>query len=67
MDDDFIAKYFGKYGSIDSGFVPNPERDFPNHEFQQMFQDMENMMRIFNPGNFQIIESLINFIFLYIT
>lgn len=57
MDDDFIAKYFGKYGSIDSGFVPNPERDFPNHEFQQMFQDMENMMRIFNPGNFQIIES----------
>lgn len=66
-NDDFISKFFGKYGRIDPGFVPNLDKNNDNNDdknnifandLHKMFQDMEEMMKTFDFGNFQVIESL---------
>lgn len=66
--DDFIAKFFGRYGRIDPGFVPNAgnsssQNEVFTNDVHEMFQNMEDMIKTFSFGNFEIIES--NSIILY--
>lgn len=69
-NDDFISKFFGKYGRIDPGFVPNLDKNNDNNDdknnifandLHKMFQDMEEMMKTSDFGNFQVIESIFYF------
>lgn len=60
MDDEFIKRFFGT--PIDplgrgSGNNMDGDENFFQHDINQMFRDMENMMSMFHPGQFSMIES----------
>ncbi len=64
MDDEFIKRFFGtpidsfgRFGNVHDGNHPPMEDRFIHHDINQMFRDMESMMRMFNPGQFTMIES----------
>jgi len=52
MDDDFISRFFGR--RVETSLFP----DFNEaSELQQMFNQMDDMMKMFNFGSFKMIES----------
>lgn len=57
MDDDFIKKFFGgafgPFGRNNENF----DSSFFHNDINRMFQDMEEMMKNFHFGQFNIIES----------
>lgn len=60
MDDEFIKRFFGT--PIDplgrgSGNNMDGNENFLQHDINQMFRDMENMMSMFHPSQFSMIES----------
>ncbi len=52
MDDDFVSRFFGM--RVETSLFP----DFNEaSELQQMFNQMDDMMKMFNFGSFKMIES----------
>ncbi len=52
MDDDFISRFFGR--RVETSLFPEFNEA---SELQQMFNQMDDMMKMFNFGSFKMIES----------